>query len=238
VAVPRDDGTLTLIPRVGAVTAIAPPDGSDNRRADGIVATSDGKSLITSHVDGSIRRWTPSSGTVEMVISAEEVGDDHSALSLDIDPSGRWLAATRSDDLVKLYDLSRRSPTIVLQVFGRDTKTVAFSPNGKRLAVLGSDGQLYEWDFDPASGSIGDGLSTAAVPQSLRIDPGRDRGRPASWIDWLDDDRLAIATIYGSVLYLNFDRAVWRKRLEEVASIDDPSAALSRKPPADTTTLP
>lgn len=214
---------IALIARTGAIRRLQPASRDGFPVADGLAGTADGAFIYTSHVDGSIRRWAVSDGAVDVVLSAEAAMDDRSALSLSLDPSQRWLAATRTDEQVRLYDLSGNAEPVALPVFARDTKVVAFSPDGRRFAALGSDARLYVWSFDAQNGRHALLASLPAVPEAVR--GGRlsrdDERRAANWIDWRDSRRIAIATAAGEALLLDIDPAAWRRRLGEIAQYRD-----------------
>ncbi|MBO6716735.1 MAG: hypothetical protein JJ913_02125 [Rhizobiaceae bacterium] len=193
--------------------------------ADGLLGLPDG-TLFASHVNGSIRKWNVESGDSEIVVTAERVADGTSGLSLSADPSGRWLTATRSDQALKLYDLSSRGRSVVLDIFSSGSKTVAFSPDGRRLALLGTEGQIYVWRFDAENGDSELIASVPAVPQTARARAEQAAPRPASWLQWLDADRLAIATAFGDVLLLNLNEAAWDDNLCAIALLDQPAATL------------
>lgn len=181
-------------------------------RPEGVVAAPGLGGWITSQTDGSLASWSFDDGAAGLLISADVVADPASALSMSLHPTGRWLAATRSDDLLKLYDLEGENAPLALDVFRRDTKVVAFSPSGARLAALGSDNRLYLWRVNPATGTPVLTATALATPSTAKAGRMTSTARRAAWIAWTDDETLAIATIAGDVLTLNVNENDWTAR--------------------------
>lgn len=220
VAASRAAPDVTLIARGAPVRVFA--SAPDAALADGVAGRPDGAGFVTSHPDGSVRQWTLE-GEPAILLSAATVADMRSALSLALHPGGRWLAATRSDEQVKLYDLDGTFPPVSLPLYRRDTKVVAFSPDGARFAALGSDARLYVWKFDAANGATGLLISVPAVPQTAGLRRNRmDGRRPASWMAWRDSRHIAIATTFGEVLTLDLDEHAWRRRLDALSHLASP----------------
>ena len=204
-----DDQTLAITsargiflwPRGGEVAAAELP-AEAGRTFGGVVALPDpwrfGYSLSNGALIG-----VRDDGTVAPLVPPEQSADRLSALSLDLHPNGRWLAASRSDNEVRLFDLTGERGPISLPLRANDSKVVAFSPDGARIAVLGSDGQLYVFDFDATAGRADPYLSLNPVPQKYR-DPERN-DRQANWIAWDGSDRIVIATAGGDLLWLSVD---------------------------------
>ena len=61
-------------------------------------------------------------------------------------PDGRGLAVASTDSVVRLYDLSVRSPTITRQAHQGIVFTSDFSPNGQLLATGSHDTSIVLWD--------------------------------------------------------------------------------------------
>jgi hypothetical protein len=98
----------------------------------------------------------------------------------------------------------------------RDSKTVAFSPEGTLLAALTSDDQLNVWRFDAAKGKAEPLVTVSAVPM-VHVKVAQRNPRQAQWIDWIDSTRLGIATSAGAILILSFDQQNWAVRLNALA---------------------
>ena len=168
--------------------------------------------VLVSYTDGSIRQLSLNDDpSPEIIVPAELAGKKAlGAGSLSIDPTGRWLAATRNDDVIVLYDLQENSPPRRLAIQSKDTKTVAFAPVGNHFAALGSDGQLYVWGVgEDTTKRL---LTVAATPSGSTADINSFGPRRASWIAWWDDMTLLVATSRGEIQILNFQETRWQSR--------------------------
>jgi hypothetical protein len=103
------------------------------------------------------------------------------------------LATTRADDELRIYDPTSAA-TLRLALPTRDSKTVAFSPDGALLAALTSDGRLHVWRFDAREGRAELLVGVFAVPTARRATTAPGNTRQAQWIDWVDATHLAVAT--------------------------------------------
>ncbi|MCB1744926.1 MAG: WD40 repeat domain-containing protein, partial [Gammaproteobacteria bacterium] len=182
----------------------------------GLTGMTPDDALIYSLSDGSLMRWA--AGTAAPLLPAASSADRLSALSLSLHPNGRWLTATRADDELRVYDLTAQVAPLRLPLPSKDTKTVAFSPSGDLLAALGSDDGLHLWRFDPENGHAEPIASVPAVPSLLQTSADGLRARQASWIAWIDDTHLGIATRGGRILSLLIDPERWRTRIEALRS--------------------
>ncbi len=142
-----------------------------------------------------------STGQHSALVPLTQSADRLSALSLDLSPNGRWLIASRSDDEVRVFDLDQQIEPISLKLSSDDSKVARFSPSGDRVGVLGSDGQLSIWSFDPATGQAE--LFMRVDPVSKGFAPNTDASRAAQWFDWVDDQQVAVATVVGDVLLID-----------------------------------
>ena len=160
----------------------------------GILVAPGHAGVIISISNGTLLQWGPESGgPARPLVPPQARGDTLSAMSLALDPSGRWLTATRADDELRIYDLTARISPQVLPLSTRDSKTIAFSPEGTLLAALTSDAKLAVWRFDAHEGKSEPLVTIDAVPTELRPKAKDASLRQAQWIDWIDNDRLAIA---------------------------------------------
>jgi WD40 repeat protein/DNA-directed RNA polymerase subunit RPC12/RpoP len=127
-ATASQDGTA----RVWKVKADEPVILRHPDRVWAVAFTPDGKRLVTASQDGRARFWNTATG--EMPLGPLVHG--HEALSVAVDPHGRWFA-TEGGQTVRLWDVAGRSRTLHLPN-GSGGRPVAFSPDGKLLCVGGS----------------------------------------------------------------------------------------------------
>jgi WD40 repeat protein len=170
--------------------------------------------LIVSISDGALLSWEPGSSKPAVpLVPPKDSADTLSALSLALHPSGRWLTATRSDDEIRIYDLTGHTAPLALRLPTSDSKTVTFSPDGNLLAALMSDDQLHVWRFDASKGKAELLASVPAVPTPWQVKSDGGSPRQSQWIEWLDATHLGIATNAGMVLRLSLDPAAWTARI-------------------------
>ena len=147
------------------------------------LVTADGTTVVTGARDGTIRLWDVQTGESTATLSGPTQGIEEAA----VDPTGRWLVAVGADGLWR-WDLDDDAP--VGELVDRPTGelwSVAFSPDGGRLATAAEDGvvQLYDtstWrpDGDPFTADV-DFLSVAFTPDGARLLAGTGDGRLFSW---------------------------------------------------------
>jgi len=174
--------------------------------------------LIVSISDGTLLRWEARSNKPAVpLVASKDSADTLSAGSLALHPSGRWLTASRSDDEIRIYDLTGHTMPLALRLPTRNSKTVTFSPDGNLLAALMSDGQLHVWRFDASKGKAELLASVPAVPTPWQAKNDGGSSRQAQWIEWLDPTHLGIAAEVGVVLRLSLDPETWTARLNALA---------------------
>ena len=185
-----------------------------NQTIGGLLSTPARPFLIMSISDGTLLRWEPGgNNSAQPLVPSKESADTLSALSLALDPTGRWLVGTRADEQVRVYDVTGSVPTQTLPLPTRDSKTVAFSPDGTLLSILTSDDAIHVWRFNASTGTAKPLISVAGVPTAWRTTADRSNPRQALWIDWVDSSHLAIATYAGSILILSVDPQDWTNRM-------------------------
>jgi len=119
--------------------------------------------------------------------------DNNGSRSLDVSADGKWLVATRSDAALVVHNLADPAEPICLTLPAPESKTVAFSPDSSKLAILSATDRLYV--FDLAAGSA----------------------RTTSWLAWRDDSTLAVATTAGAVETIVLEPDSWRARVDTLA---------------------
>ncbi len=101
----------------------------------------DSKTLATGGWDGALRLWKTDTGRSLRVIPTHKSGISSVAFS----PDGSLIAVGVGDDTVRIYKFASGSQMKTLEV-EQTTKSVAFSPDGKRLArsSLGVPAEIWD----------------------------------------------------------------------------------------------
>ncbi|MBL8795865.1 MAG: protein kinase, partial [Planctomycetia bacterium] len=133
-----DDKTIRLYD-----TAKGQPRGTlkgHKERITGLVFSPDSKWLASGSADRTVKLWEP---TGKELASFSLQG---TIRCLAFSPDSNWLAAS-DDRSVKLFDAAAKKPAIDLGPPSVGTRTLAFAPDGRTLAVAAGEGTLlYLWD--------------------------------------------------------------------------------------------
>lgn len=185
--------------------------GQDGPFTEGVAALPDG-GLIVSTTDSDFLMFDVD-GAPSGELSPEIVNANLSSTSLSVHPGGRWLAASRDDGIIRLYTLDQPTRTLDLPILARDSKFVAFSADGGKLAALDAGGALYVWTFDADQGAASPYLQLPALPAA-----GAPEGdaREATGLGWLGPDCLAIASQRRGVFQVCHDVAALKARAERL----------------------
>ena len=132
-----------------ASTNSVPPPKKTSRGIFGLELSRNGKTLVTSNFNGTVRLWDMASGRVVQTL------DGHTDLVYKgvLSPDEKILASCSRDGKIKLWDLATGRELRTLAGHTMPVKAVAFSPDGKQLASASNDGTLRLWDV--ASGVQG-----------------------------------------------------------------------------------
>ena len=122
-----------------APASSAPPNTTE---ITSLVYTPDGKTLISSGFDGSLRFWDIPQGKERAKIQAHKNGIYAIALS----PDGKFIASAGGDRLVRLWDLDKAREIRTAEGHLKEVVAVAFSPDGKTLASGSYDKTIRIWE--------------------------------------------------------------------------------------------
>jgi WD40 repeat protein len=233
----EDDKTIAL-PQHGdkriALIDVAASDVRTRRYLDpigpdqapwGLAVDPSGKTLFATYTEanGEIHVWDlatrKSSG--RMAYTFREKRDPIAGGSLSVSPDGRWLATSGGDKYIRVYDIRTKSSWRALPMdFNAEPYTVAFSPDGTMLAALAADNRVYVWSLRE------DGAERYAsfkgVPDRTRVADRETREQLATWLAWVTNDSIALATGASAINVILLDPAKWQGRIDRVAPVAVP----------------
>jgi WD40 repeat protein/transcriptional regulator with XRE-family HTH domain len=155
------DGTVRLWnPATGrAPRAPLPADTGIGNGVFGVAFNWDGNMLASADADGTVRLWNPATGQPASAPLTADTGPDGGENGVAFSPDGKLLAAVDADGTVQLWNPATGQPVGVPlsgspytgatgpgSMFGAEAHGVAFSPDGKRLAVAQLDGGVLLWN--------------------------------------------------------------------------------------------
>jgi WD40 repeat protein/serine/threonine protein kinase len=108
----------------------------------------DGKSLVSSAVDGTVQTWDLASWRPGEAMPPARVIGRHTAEAWDVcfSPDGTRVASGSRDGTVAVWEVSTGQRVHLLQGHKTYASTLQFSPDGRTLAVGRTDGTVRLWD--------------------------------------------------------------------------------------------
>jgi WD40 repeat protein len=199
-----------------------PPVGSD-QVPWGLAADPSGKTLFASYTNanGEIRIWdlTNLQSLGAMAYVLPEKLDPIAGSSLSVTSDGRWLATSGGDNYVRVYDVARKRSWRALSMDpgSSEPSTVAFSPDGTKLAALAADKRVYVWSLRE-DGAERDSVFKAA-PKRTAVADADTREQLANWLAWVTSDSIAVATGASAINVIGLDPAKWQRRIDDLAPL-------------------
>ncbi|KZP27506.1 hypothetical protein FIBSPDRAFT_928039 [Athelia psychrophila] len=157
----------------------------------------DGRRILSSSQDGSIRLWDAVSGAHLTTLQGHADGVNEATFS----PDGNLIASVSHDQTVRLWDAVSGAHLKTLQRSPNNYSppwSVAFSPDGQRILYGPEDNVFKLWDpssgkvlnlFRPAKGESSDMTCAAFSPDGIHIISGSNHGASQLW-DALSGARL------------------------------------------------
>jgi serine/threonine protein kinase/WD40 repeat protein len=130
----------------------------------GLAFSPDGKRLASASDDHTVRLWDVKSGKELPPLQ----GHTNKVTGVAFSPDGELVATSSDDETVRLWEVETGRPLLVLRP-GVPPEAVAFSPDGRRLAIGFKTVVVYDLGARPARHLAGHGIWTTA----LAFHPGR-----------------------------------------------------------------
>jgi WD40 repeat protein len=148
-----------------------------------VVFSPDGTRLASIGKDGTVIVWDT---TTSQEIYHFQRGGDGFLKCVTFSPDGKWLASSNQDPIVKIWDMTTGKEAFTLTVSSAGVLSVAFSPDGTRLAMTGQT-VVHIWDLTTnkekriLKGHIGSTYSVAFSPDGSRLATAGQDGTVRIW---------------------------------------------------------
>lgn len=174
-AVGFEDGTVELVPSLGASSSIRWK--ASSRRIDMMYFFPDAKALVVDPVDSPGQVWEiANTPTLRATLPFEFGG----LIACAVSPDGKLLVAAGDDTVLRWYDTATWKKTRENSDFLLETFALAFTPDGKHVLAGGADARITVLD--------------AATAKQIRQFPP-EAGSSVAVIDVLGDKQ-RLATVY------------------------------------------
>lgn len=109
----------------------------------------DGQSLLSGSLDGTLKLWDVTSGTLLWTVTHVNYFQRAAFSS-----NGRFLASCGDATTILIWDMISDSPLHTLPHQGLLVSSIAWSPNGSLLAIGDAEGSIHFWEFTDSTESF------------------------------------------------------------------------------------
>jgi WD40 repeat protein len=217
IAVPIGDRGVVLIKPQTHGTKTVPLGDNQQGQAWSVAALPNSSLLFVSYVGGDIRMWDISANkNVGSLQKLPEGQTDKTGVgSMSVTGDGRLLATSSGNGSVRIYDIAKQTIWQILKTETPEIATVAFSPDGFKLAALSVDNWLYIWTIGRDAAELY--LAAPIITRRSLVGVSPNGYEQASWLDWIADDRVVIATSVAALRVVRIDPVKWLKRVDSLA---------------------
>lgn len=128
---------------------------------------SDGRTIISAHIDGAVREWTPGATRFRVAAPPGPAGTIGTAMA--VSPDERLVATAGIDGVAVVRGLDSETPPVELKGHEGPVWGMRFTDDGETLVTAGDDGTVRIWDLATGTGTeVGD---AGMVLQSLDVSP-------------------------------------------------------------------
>ncbi|OAX34526.1 WD40 repeat-like protein, partial [Rhizopogon vinicolor AM-OR11-026] len=119
----------------------------------GVALLPDGRRIITSSFDGSLRLWNLESG--------KHIGDDWrdvdgvQVFTIALSPNGKTVASGNGDGTVRLWDVETKKVISRWTGHSQSVESVCWSADGEHVVSGGQDGTVRVWDVESSKTILG-----------------------------------------------------------------------------------
>ncbi len=218
IAVPMvGSGVILLDPAAPDAAPAQIGEADSTEEAWGVASVPGSSLLLVSYVGGEIRIWDLASRqTVGSLVNQQTgQGDKIGIGSMSVSPDGRRVAVSSGNRFVTVYDIAKRAVWQTLKTDAAGILAVAISPDGQKLAALGSDKRLYVWTLGQDSAELY--LVVGVVLRRAVVGDAARRSERPAWLDWISNDRIAVANGIAALSVIGTDPAQWLARINALA---------------------
>jgi WD40 repeat protein len=150
-----------------------------------------------------------------MAYTLKEERDPAAGGSLSVSRDGRWLATSGGDKYIRIYNIRTRASWKALPMDSNfEPDSVAFSPDGTKLAALADD-RVYVWSV--RENGVERYVVFKGAPSKSRTVDG-ELGK-AMWLDWVTNDSIALVAGNSAIQLIGLDAVKWRRRTDSLRPV-------------------